>query len=135
MKFTARSYDAWYTALCVLEQEAIKPQIKTQAVMESNMDALVEMYAGLQEDDLFYGTWRRRCQFVETNAALSYEQNGMWDGAQKMYEAAQIKARTGAIAFSPSEYMLWEDHWVLCAQKLQQWDILQDFAKDRKSVV
>jgi transformation/transcription domain-associated protein len=25
--------------------------------------------------------------------------------------------------------MLWEDHWVLCAQKLQQWEILQDFAK------
>ncbi len=129
MKFVARSYDAWYTALVSLEEETINPQIKTQAVMESTLDALVEMYAGLQEDDLFYGTWRRRCQFVETNAALSCEQNGMWDGAQKMYEQAQIKARTGAIPFSPSEYMLWEDHWVLCAQKLQQWDILQDFAK------
>ncbi len=53
----------------------------------------------------------------------------MWDKAQKMYEAAQIKARTGVIPFSQAEYILWEDHWVICAQKLQQWEILQDFAK------
>lgn len=25
--------------------------------------------------------------------------------------------------------MLWEDHWILCTQKLQQWDILTDLAK------
>ncbi|KAI5862854.1 hypothetical protein GGS23DRAFT_569784, partial [Durotheca rogersii] len=129
LKFGARTYDAWYTALVQLENAAIKPDIDSANVRESNLDALVELYASLKEDDLFYGTWRRRCQFVETNAALSYEQNGMWDKAQKMYEAAQIKARTGVIPFSQGEYMLWEDHWVLCGQKLQQWEILQDFAK------
>ncbi|RMJ19860.1 hypothetical protein CDV36_000496 [Fusarium kuroshium] len=129
LKFEAKTYDAWYTALVQLENAAIKPQVESTTVRESNLDALVELYASLQEDDLFYGTWRRRCQFVETNAALSYEQNGMWDKAQKLYENAQIKARTGVIPFSQAEYMLWEDHWVLCAQKLQQWEILQDFAK------
>ncbi|KAI0119620.1 hypothetical protein F4814DRAFT_249005 [Daldinia grandis] len=129
LKFGAKTYDAWYTALVQLENAAIKPDMDSPKVRESNLDALVELYSSLKEDDLFYGTWRRRCQFVETNAALSYEQNGMWDKAQKMYEAAQIKARTGVIPFSQGEYMLWEDHWVLCAQKLQQWDILQDFAK------
>ena len=96
---------------------------------ESNLDALVEIYAGLQEDDFFYGTWRRRCKFVETNAALSYEQHGMWDKSQQLYENAQIKARTGAMPFSQGEYFVWEDHWVICAQKLQQWEILSDFAK------
>lgn len=129
VKFLSRTYDAWYTAAIALEEAAMTPLIDTPSVRESNLDALVEVYAGLQEDDLFYGTWRRRCKFVETNAALSYEQNGMWDAAQKLYEAAQIKARTGAIPFSQGEYMLWEDHWVLCAQKLQQWEILNDFAK------
>lgn len=129
MKFLSRTYDAWYTAAISLEEAAMTPLIDTPSVRESNLDALVEIYAGLQEDDLFYGTWRRRCKFVETNAALSYEQNGMWDAAQKLYEAAQIKARTGAIPFSQGEYMLWEDHWILCAQKLQQWEILNDFAK------
>ena len=129
LKFLSKTYDAWYTAAVSLEESAMTPLIDTPSVRESNLDALVEVYAGLQEDDLFYGTWRRRCKFVETNAALSYEQNGMWDKAQQLYEAAQIKARTGAVPFSQAEYMIWEDHWVICAQKLQQWDILSDFAK------
>lgn len=129
MKFLSRTYDAWYTAAVALEDAALFPIIDTPSVRESNLDALVEIYAGLQEDDLFYGTWRRRCKFIETNCALSYEQNGMWDKAQDFYEAAQIKARTGSVPFSQGEYMLWEDHWILCAQKLQQWDILSDFAK------
>ncbi|KAI4202027.1 MAG: hypothetical protein LQ346_002049 [Caloplaca aetnensis] len=129
LKFLCRTYDAWYTTASALEESAITPLIDTPSVRESNLDALVEVYAALQEDDMFYGTWRRRCRYTETNAALSYEQNGMWDKAQQLYEIAQIKARTGAVPFAPGEYMLWEDHWVLCAQKLQQWDILSDFAK------
>ncbi|KAK4155966.1 hypothetical protein C8A00DRAFT_13045 [Chaetomidium leptoderma] len=129
LKFEAKTYDAWYTALYQLENSALKPEIDSATVRESNLDALIDLYASLGEDDLFYGTWRRRCQFVETNAALSYEQHGMWEKAQRMYETAQIKARTGVIPFYESEYMLWEDHWVLCAQKLQQWEVLQDYAK------
>ncbi|EAA58803.1 hypothetical protein AN8000.2 [Aspergillus nidulans FGSC A4] len=129
LKYLSRTFDAWYTATAYLEESAINPIIDTPTVRESNLDALVEVYAGLQEDDFFYGTWRRRCKFVETNAALSYEQQGMWDKAQQLYENAQIKARSGAMPFSQGEYYLWEDHWLICAQKLQQWDILSDFAK------
>ncbi|KAI5305551.1 prephenate dehydratase [Ascosphaera pollenicola] len=129
MKFLAKTFDVWYPTAIHLESSAISPIIDTPKARESNLDALVELYAGLQEDDLFYGTWRRRCKYVETNAALSHEQNGMWDKAQQLYETAQIKARTGAVPFSQAEYYLWEDHWVLCAEKLQQWDILNDFAK------
>lgn len=129
MKYLAKSYDAWYVAASFMEDLAMRPVIDTSTVRESNLDALVEIYTNLEESDLFYGTWRRRAQFVETNAALSYEQNGIWDKAQNMYEQAQIKARTGSLPFSQGEYMLWEDQWVLCAQKLQQWEILTEFAK------
>lgn len=130
LKYAAQTFDAWYTAIVQLEDAAINHEATdSPKVRESNLNALVEIYANLKEDDYFYGTWRRRCQFIETNSALSYEQNGMWDKAQKMYESAQVKARTGVLPFSQGEYMLWEDHWVLCAQKLQQWEILQDFSK------
>lgn len=129
VKFLSRTFNAWYSAFNLLEEIAIKPPIDSAAVRESNLDALAELYSGITEEDLFYGLWRRRCQYLETNAALSFEQNGMWDRAQQMYETAQIKARTGVLPFSQSEYMLWEDHWVICAQKLQQWEILSDFAK------
>ncbi|KJX98434.1 transformation/transcription domain-associated protein [Zymoseptoria brevis] len=129
MKYLAKSYDAWYIAATFMEDLAMKPIVDTANVRESNLDALVETYAGLEESDLFYGTWRRRAAYVETNAALSYEQNGIWDKAQNMYEQAQVKARTGSLPYSQGEYMLWEDQWVLCGQKLQQWDVLGEFAK------
>lgn len=58
--------------------------------------------------------------YPETNIAISFEQAGMWAQAQQMYEAAQIKARTGVMPFTESEYAVWEDHWVNCATKLQQ---------------
>ena len=112
MKFLAQNYDAWYVATTFMENVAISPVIDMPTVKESNLDALTELYARLEESDLFYGTWRRRSQFVETNAALSYEQNGIWDKAQQMYEMAQVKARTGSLPFSQGEYMLWEDQWV-----------------------
>ena len=117
MKFLCRTYDAWYTGLVSLEESTIDPLIDTPQVRESNLDALVEVYAGLQEDDLFYGTWRRRCKFMETNSALSYEQHGMWDKAQQLWEAAQVKARTGVMPFSQGEYFVWEDHWMICASE------------------
>lgn len=129
MKFLAKTFDAWYTAAHFMEEMAINPIVDVTSVRESNLDALLDIYASLQEDDLFYGTWRRRCQYMETNAALSYEQNGTWDKAQTLYENAQIKARTGVVPFSHAEYLLWEDHWVICAQKLQHWEIIADFAK------
>lgn len=130
MKFLAKTYSGWYTAICYMERSAIEPIVNTALVRESNLDALAETYASLQEDDLYYGLWRRRCQYLDTNTALSYEQIGSWDKAQRMFESATFKARTGAVPFSQSEYMLWEDHWVICAQKLQQWEILSDFAKN-----
>ena len=129
LKWLTRTYDTWYTSAASLEAQVLEPHNDPAPVRESSLDALLEVFSGLHEEDFFYGTWRRRCKFVETNSALSYEQMGMFDKAQDLYEAAQIKARTGAIPYSQGEYMLWEDHWLLCAQKLQQWDILQDFAK------
>jgi transformation/transcription domain-associated protein len=129
MKYLLKQYDAWYVGATYMEDLVMKPIVDTPNVRESALDALVETYAGLEERDLFYGVWRRRAAYVETNAALSYEQNGIWDKAQTMYEQAQVKARTASLPYSQGEYMLWEDQWVLCAQKLQQWEILGEFAK------
>lgn len=129
IKYLSFNYDAWYTSLHLVEDAVNEPPIDSAVVREANLDALAEMYAKIGEEDMFYGLWRRRAQYIETNAAISFEQNGMWDKAQLMYENAQIKARTGVLPFSNAEYVLWEDHWVLCAQKLQQWEILGEFAK------
>lgn len=131
VKYLGKTFDAWYIALDLLERPVSHGRLEEPftGLQESTLDALTETYAALSEDDMFYGLWRIRCKYLETNAAVSYEQNGMWDKAQQLYEQAQVKARTGTVPFSEPEYTLWEDHWILCAQKLQQWDVLTDLAK------
>ncbi len=58
LKFEAKTFDAWYTALVQLEKSAINPEIDSAVARESNLDALIDLYSSLGEDDLFYGTWR-----------------------------------------------------------------------------
>ncbi len=129
VKYLGRNFDTWHTSAELLQDLLTTLPQDDDSLREATQDALAELYAELSEDDMFYGLWRRRCVYAETNAAISFEQNGMWSQAQVMYEQAQIKARAGVLNFTEAEYSLWEDHWVLCAQKLQQWDLLTELAK------
>ncbi|KAI8370186.1 hypothetical protein EDC96DRAFT_563874 [Choanephora cucurbitarum] len=134
VKYLGKTFNAWHTAIDILQRLSVNRNVTESPKHDLNnhertMDALAELYSSLKEDDMFYGLWRRRSTYTETNVAVSYEQCGMWAKAQTMYENAQIKARSGVLPFTESEYMLWEDHWISCTQKLQQWDILADLAK------
>ncbi|KAH9999859.1 FAT domain-containing protein [Russula vinacea] len=128
IKYLAKTFGAWHAGAEILEtlNSTIKPH---HALRDTVFDALVELYAEMAEDDLFYGLWRRRGLHTETNVGLAFEQNGMWEHASVMYENAQAKSRAGALAFSEQEYCLWEDHWILAAEKLQHWDTLYEFAR------
>lgn len=125
----ASNFDAWSQGIHILENIDEKLVNANAEVREVTEDALAKLYATLKEDDMFYGLWRRRAKYAETISALSFEQLGLWDKAQQLYETAQIKARSGALPYGESEYALWEDHWILCSEKLQHWDILTDLAR------
>lgn len=134
IKYLGKTFNAWHTAIEILYQAGQPGMIldtskDEQTNRERTLDALAELYTELNEEDMFDGLWRRRCTYSETNVAVSCEQSGMWMQAQNMYENAQIKARSGVLPFTESEYLLWEDHWILSTQKLQQWEILTDLAK------
>lgn len=129
LKYLAISYNSWYQSINILESMQGNPQIENTAIIETSEDALLELYMNLQEEEMFYGLWRRKAKYTETTMALSYEQVGLWEKAQQLYEVAMTKARSGALPYSESEYALWEDNWIICAQKLQQWDVLTELAK------
>ncbi|GLB33849.1 putative PI3 PI4-kinase family protein [Lyophyllum shimeji] len=130
VKYLAKTFGAWYVSLEILGASLDQVKDDEPIVRDYVYDSLADVYAELAEEDLFYGVWRRRCLHQETNIALAYEQNGMWEQASLAYESAQSKARAGSIPFSESEYCLWEDHWILSAEKLQQWDLLYDLARN-----
>ncbi|KAJ7179098.1 FAT domain-containing protein [Mycena filopes] len=129
VKYLAKTFGAWYVSLEILGTSLDHIKDDEHTVREYVFDSLADVYAELAEDDMFYGLWRHRCLHLDTNIALAFEQNGMWEQASNTYEVAQTKARSGTIPFSEAEFCLWEDHWILAAEKLQQWDILQELAK------
>ncbi|KAK4687186.1 transformation/transcription domain-associated protein, partial [Tremellales sp. Uapishka_1] len=128
IKFLAKTYNAWYAGFEILS--TLNELYRSDDVLrDTAASALSELYADLGEEDMYYGLARGRCVFPETTAGLTYEQNGQWPKAIEMYEQAQLKARQGLLPFSEDEYCLWEDHWILAAQKLQHWDSLTDLAR------
>ncbi|SGY18766.1 BQ5605_C014g07468 [Microbotryum silenes-dioicae] len=129
VRYLAKTFNVWHTGLELLQETLENPR-EEDSVREMTLDALAETYSELSEDDLLYGLWRRRASYNETNAAISWEQIGQWGQAQVLYESAQITARSGVQPFTESEMALWEDHWIVTAQKLQQWDVLMDLAKN-----
>ncbi|KAF9567316.1 hypothetical protein CPC08DRAFT_17123 [Agrocybe pediades] len=129
VKYLAKSFGAWHIGLEVLEKSLEYMKEDDVTLSDHVYDSLADVYAELAEEDMFYGLWRKRSIRMETNVGLAYEQAGMWEQAAQTYEAAQSRVRAGTIPFSETEYCLWEDHWVLAAEKLQQWDVLYDFAK------
>lgn len=128
VKYLGKTFNAWYVGFEILTKLSDVYR-GDDALRESCATALSELYAELCEDDMFYGLARGRCVFPETTAALTYEQNGMWQKAIEMYEQAQIKARNGVLPFTEDEYCFWEDHWILAAQKLQNWESLTELAR------
>ncbi|KAJ7590989.1 hypothetical protein C8J56DRAFT_1135339 [Mycena floridula] len=131
VKYLAKTFGAWHVAMEILANSLENMKEDDAASVQDHIyDSLADVYAELHEEDVFYGVWRRRCLHQDTNVALAFEQNGMWDLASTAYETAQSKSRAGTIAFSETEYCLWEDHWILSAEKLQQWDVLYDLARN-----
>ncbi|KIY71478.1 hypothetical protein CYLTODRAFT_487243 [Cylindrobasidium torrendii FP15055 ss-10] len=129
LKYLAKSFGCWHVGLELIHAAIETIKDDEPKVREHVYDSLADLYAELGEDDMFYGVWRKRCMFVETNVGLSLEQNGMWEQAATAYESAMTKARAGTLPFSESEFCLWEDHWILAAEKLQHWDVLAELGR------
>ncbi|KAL6299677.1 atypical/PIKK/TRRAP protein kinase [Sparassis latifolia] len=129
VKYLAKTFGAWHVAAEFLEASLTRVREDESVVRDTVYDSLAEIYAELAEDDIFYGLWRRHALFKETEVAITFEQCGMWEQAASMYEIAQNKTRTGNLPYSEIEFCLWEDHWMLAAEKLQQWDTLYEVAR------
>jgi len=130
LKHLGKTFGAWHTAISMLERSVESPVQDDETVRQNCVDSLIEMYADLGEDDMFYGAWRTRNLYADTNQAITFEQHGMWYLALQHYENAMTKARHGQQNYTEQEYALWEDHYVLAMQKMQMWDQLRELARN-----
>ncbi|KAF5369949.1 hypothetical protein D9758_001009 [Tetrapyrgos nigripes] len=129
VRYLAKTFGAWHIALEILGASLEDLKDDDITVREYVFDSLADLYSELAEDDMFYGLCRRRSLQQETNIAIAFEQNGMWEQALTAYETAQTRSRQGMLPFIESEYCLWEDHWILASEKLQQWEHLYELGK------
>ncbi|KAF9224621.1 FAT-domain-containing protein [Gyrodon lividus] len=129
VKSLAKTYGAWHVGLEILERSLEYVGDHDASVRDTVYASLAEIYAELAEEDMFYGVWHHRCLHLETKISLAFEQQGMWEQAARTYELAQTRSTNGSIAFSEAEYCLWEDRWMLSAEKLQQWGMLHELAR------
>ena len=134
VKYLAKTFGAWHIGTEILESSLHHVREDEIVVRDTIYDSLAELYAELSEEDVFYGLWRRRSLYPDTNAGIAFEQAGMWEQASYTYESAQTRARAGILPFSEAEFCLWEDHWILAAEKLQQWETLFELGKAEGNV-
>lgn len=135
LAYTAKYYSTWHSSIVSLERmlEASSPAARSSLDEQVDRDSIVALlkllYGSLNERDMHHGLIRRETTFLETNAAISFVQGGKWTVAQRIFEQAQQKARNGQLAYSEVDFSCWEQGWIDCAKRLQQWDLLADLAK------
>jgi hypothetical protein len=125
-RYGARRFGNWHASAALLDA-----QLQRAAPAERDeklWEALLDVYAGLGERDLHASTWVRRASLDETRAALQFEQFGLWQRAQEMYYATMTRAQAAQTA-PRAEASLWQEHWIAAARRLQQWEVLGDFAR------
>ena len=116
--------------------EGLYDEEVSELPVQETFDSLAEMYSMLSEDDMWSGLMQRKARFPETYTAIAYEQQGLFEQAQKAFETAMAKAREQynngkSDPRMLSEYALWEQHWLRAAKELGQWDILMEFGKSK----
>ncbi|KAL2624095.1 hypothetical protein R1flu_008340 [Riccia fluitans] len=128
IKFLGKTYNAWHIAISLLESHVLLFPMETRC-----FDALAELYRMLSEDDVRYGLWKRRVITADTRAGLSLVQHGFWQRAQDIFYQAMNKATLGGYnngSASKAEMCLWEEQWIACARRLNQWEPLVEFARN-----
>eukprot|EP00899_Mesostigma_viride_P026573 jgi/Mesvir1/70/Mv13673-RA.2 len=126
IKFLGKTYNAWHIAIPLLESHVQLFPREARC-----FHALAELYRKLNEEDMLFGLWKRRCQTEETRAGLSFVQHGFYPQAQEVFYKAMSAAQAAgaAAAVTKMELCLWEEQWLECAKKLNQWDVVTEFAR------
>jgi phosphatidylinositol kinase/protein kinase (PI-3 family) len=130
VRHLGKAYNAWHIAVPLLEGQMGLAQ---SGMEEKSADALSDLYKQLSEEDAWCGLWKRRCAAEETKLGFVMQQLGQYQDAQKIYYNAMSTVHNNKMnekaRLSKAEFDLWEDQYVACAKRLNQWDQLTEFAR------
>ena len=127
LQYLGKTFNAWHLAIPMLEHHALLYPNEPQWY-----DALSALRTALGERDSFCSLWSRRATHPETRLALALEQYGAWTAAQQAYVDCMTRWQAGetVLVNTPrAELQLWEYGVLRSAKKLNQWELLSEFAK------
>ncbi|KAH8584499.1 Tra1p-like C-terminal FAT domain plus phoshoinositide 3-kinase domain very large [Cryptosporidium sp. chipmunk genotype I] len=125
---------------------------------DSSWMILAQIYGELQEEDIVIGIRRSFSNCLETHMGLALMQQAEWSKAQEIFynnldaiynssskannsnmvgnystlNWARIFENSDSLPLN-NETMIWIDSWVACAKHLNQWNTLNEFAKERRN--
>ncbi|CAD98717.1 Tra1p-like; C-terminal FAT domain plus phoshoinositide 3-kinase domain; very large protein [Cryptosporidium parvum Iowa II] len=125
---------------------------------DSSWMILAQIYGELQEEDIVIGIRRSFSNCLETHMGLALMQQAEWSKAQEIfynnldaiYNSSSKATNSNAdcshnilnwarifensdSSLLNNETMIWIDSWVACAKHLNQWNTLNEFAKERRN--
>ncbi|EGC36462.1 hypothetical protein DICPUDRAFT_151088 [Dictyostelium purpureum] len=130
--FLGESYNCWYSSIKLIEEHLICKQKVVSDSTDIHWDYLSYLYKGLNEKDALYGIYRKRYHCDETKLGLLLDQFYMYQSSQEVFLSAMNKySLVGAKPTPKSENLLWEDSWLECAKRLNQWNFLYEYSKEK----
>lgn len=132
IKYLGKTFNCWHVAIYLLEHSSssmfeFSGDSQENFLPGSIEICLSELYQSLSEEDLYFGLLKMRASVEETKCALLLEQHGQWQKSQDLYFSTMNKAQSGTYrSISSEEVWIWEEHWINCAKRLNQWEILNE---------
>ena len=127
LKYLTKTFNAWHLTVPMLEAHTLHLPAEAQA-----FDTLLELHETLNDRDAVCAVWARRAVHAESRTAVALEQYGAWSAAQAAYTSMMGRWQQGeaALVNTPkAELQMWEDGVLRAAKKLNQWELLTEFAK------
>lgn len=130
IKYLGKTYNAWNVAIPLLESHVVMFPDEMRC-----LDALLDLYRGVGEDDVMCGLWRRRCKVELTRACLTLVQAGHWERAEELLGEAVRQGQQGLLTTPQGngvprgESALWVEQWVSASKQLGHWDTLMEYSR------
>jgi transformation/transcription domain-associated protein len=125
--FAAVQHNCHIPAIQKLERQLILSP-SDQSVFLS----LLQLLHKLSETDSHFGMLQAYMKSPFSKTSLALSQFSLWPRAQSVYFNAMKSFRTEQ-SVTDYEYQLWENEWVRCAQNLNQWIEISDYARARQN--
>lgn len=132
LKLAGRYFNGWHVSIRTLEDRLYTPHLSFEEKYEICYE-LADLYESLGEMDHYYSVYNAIAQVDDTKMALTYEKYDRWQYAQAAYYVAMDDASKNVLTgVDEKEQEFWESRWIECTKKLNQWDVLGDYAKTCK---